>query len=71
MPEPCRSCDRREIDLGACRCQALALIDDARVTDPARYLSPHHAVMAEIARGESAQVGEIAYAYRRMETQTV
>ena len=25
MPEPCRSCDRREIDWGGCRCQALAL----------------------------------------------
>ena len=22
MPEPCRSCDRREIDFGGCRCQA-------------------------------------------------
>ena len=22
MPEPCRSCDRREVDFGGCRCQA-------------------------------------------------
>ena len=24
MPEPCRSCDRRALDFGGCRCQALA-----------------------------------------------
>ena len=25
MPEPCQSCDRKEIDWGGCRCQAFAL----------------------------------------------
>src|SRR5690606_13592552 len=25
MPEPCRSCERREIDWGGCRCQAFAI----------------------------------------------
>jgi pyrroloquinoline quinone biosynthesis protein E len=34
MPEPCRSCDRREIDFGGCRCQAFLLTGDARATDP-------------------------------------
>ena len=34
MREPCRSCDRREIDWGGCRCQALALTGDARNADP-------------------------------------
>ena len=47
MPEPCRSCDRREIDWGGCRCQALALTGDAAATDPACILSPHHGVMAD------------------------
>ena len=23
MPEPCRSCDRKKVDWGGCRCQAL------------------------------------------------
>lgn len=46
MPEPCRSCDQREIDWGGCRCQALALTGDINATDPACSLSPHHAVMA-------------------------
>ncbi len=47
MPAPCRSCDRREIDWGGCRCQALALTGDATATDPACARSPDHALMAE------------------------
>lgn len=34
MPEPCRSCERKERDWGGCRCQAFALIGDAAATDP-------------------------------------
>ncbi|OBS54499.1 pyrroloquinoline quinone biosynthesis protein PqqE, partial [Methylosinus sp. 3S-1] len=34
MKEPCRSCERREIDHGGCRCQALAITGDATATDP-------------------------------------
>jgi pyrroloquinoline quinone biosynthesis protein E len=67
MREPCRNCDRREIDFGGCRCQALALLGDARATDPACHLSPRHAIMAAIAREDSAPRGEPAYAYRRMD----
>ena len=40
MREPCRSCERREIDWGGCRCQALALAGDAGATDPACSKSP-------------------------------
>ena len=47
MPEPCRSCKRREIDWGGCRCQAFALTGDAAATDPACALSPDHALMAD------------------------
>ena len=46
MPDPCRSCERREIDWGGCRCQALALAGDAGATDPACALSPDHGRMA-------------------------
>jgi pyrroloquinoline quinone biosynthesis protein E len=42
MPEPCRSCERREIDWGGCRCQAYLLTGDAGATDPACGLSPRH-----------------------------
>src|SRR5260370_1161182 len=42
MVEPCRSCARRDIDFGGCRCQALAMTGDARNADPVCHLSPHH-----------------------------
>jgi pyrroloquinoline quinone biosynthesis protein E len=41
MQEPCRSCDRREVDFGGCRCQAVLLVDDAAATDPVCSLSPN------------------------------
>jgi PqqA peptide cyclase len=56
MPEPCRSCERREIDWGGCRCQAFALTGDATRTDPACALSSDHVLLAE-ARGEAADAG--------------
>lgn len=48
MQEPCRSCERREIDWGGCRCQAMAIAGDAAATDPACIKSPLHARMAMI-----------------------
>lgn len=42
MPEPCRTCDRRSIDFGGCRCQAYHLTGDMSVTDPACALAPRH-----------------------------
>ena len=45
MPLPCRSCERRRVDFGGCRCQALALTGDPAATDPACARSPHHGVV--------------------------
>jgi pyrroloquinoline quinone biosynthesis protein E len=45
MAEPCKSCDRRGIDFGGCRCQAFALTGDLRATDPACTLAPQHALV--------------------------
>ncbi len=42
MPEPCRSCVRRDVDFGGCRCQAYALTGDAGATDPACRHAPGH-----------------------------
>ena len=60
MPEPCRGCDRREIDWGGCRCQALALTGDAARTDPVCALSPDHdlveAALADAATSTSALI---------------
>jgi pyrroloquinoline quinone biosynthesis protein E len=54
-PEPCRSCEHLEADLGGCRCQAFALTGDAARTDPACALSPDHGVvLAAIAEAERA-----------------
>ena len=41
MPEPCRSCEFREIDFGGCRCQAALLAGNPSATDPACELSPY------------------------------
>ncbi|WP_353654269.1 pyrroloquinoline quinone biosynthesis protein PqqE [Agrobacterium sp. Ap1] len=34
MSDLCRSCDRKAIDMGGCRCQAMALAGDPAATDP-------------------------------------
>jgi PqqA peptide cyclase len=47
MPDPCRSCDRRDLDFGGCRCQAFLLTGDAVRTDPVCHLSPDHEIVAE------------------------
>jgi pyrroloquinoline quinone biosynthesis protein E len=60
MREPCRSCDRREIDFGGCRCQALAIAGDPREADPACALSPYHGRMQDVA----AAVAMPDYQYR-------
>ncbi len=41
MPNPCRTCEFREIDFGGCRCQAALITGDATATDPACSLSPY------------------------------
>ncbi|MBV9160690.1 MAG: pyrroloquinoline quinone biosynthesis protein PqqE [Pseudonocardiales bacterium] len=49
MSEPCRSCPRKGIDFGGCRCQAFQLTGDAARADPVCQLSPdHHLVEAAL-----------------------
>jgi pyrroloquinoline quinone biosynthesis protein E len=64
MPEPCRSCDRKEIDWGGCRCQAFAITGDAARTDPACGLSEDHAMLVDVAVSESAADRD-EFVYRR------
>jgi pyrroloquinoline quinone biosynthesis protein E len=47
MPDPCKSCERRAIDFGGCRCQAFALTGDVNATDPACSLAPRHGLVRE------------------------
>jgi pyrroloquinoline quinone biosynthesis protein E len=41
MQQPCKTCDRRTLDFGGCRCQALLLAGDPAATDPVCSLSPN------------------------------
>jgi pyrroloquinoline quinone biosynthesis protein E len=47
MPSPCRTCERRVLDYGGCRCQAFHLTGDARTADPACGWSPYHSVVQQ------------------------
>ena len=40
LPEPCSSCEFKEVDFGGCRCQAALLAGDPTVTDPVCNRSP-------------------------------
>ena len=64
MIEPCRGCERREIDWGGCRCQALALAGDAAAADPACAKSPRHAALVAIAEREANEPAP-PFVYRR------
>jgi pyrroloquinoline quinone biosynthesis protein E len=60
MPEPCRSCERRGIDWGGCRCQAFAMTGDAARTDPVCALSPDHALITQ-ARADAEAEADFVY----------
>ena len=55
MPEPCKSCEFKEVDYGGCRCQAFALTGSAGNTDPACAKSPLHAGIFQQAASEAAE----------------
>ncbi|CUS39605.1 pyrroloquinoline quinone biosynthesis protein PqqE [Candidatus Nitrospira nitrificans] len=56
LPDPCRTCARRAVDFGGCRCQAFHLIGDAGMTDPACSLAPGH----DVIESAKAQAGRNA-----------
>ena len=62
MTEPCRSCARRDIDFGGCRCQAFLLAGDARAADPVCHMAPAH----EAVQGLAGVQEDVPYAYRQM-----
>jgi pyrroloquinoline quinone biosynthesis protein E len=69
MAEPCQSCERREIDWGGCRCQAMAIAGNAASTDPACIKSPLHFRMAALIDEAMTSVlspGNDAFHYRRI-----
>ena len=69
MPEPCKSCDQREVDWGGCRCQAMALTGSAAEADPACGLSPYHAKLRGMAEAAS-HAASPEFQYRRIAPRT-
>lgn len=70
MPEPCQSCEFKEVDFGGCRCQAFALTGDAGNTDPACTFSPRHAEIFKLAEVESSE-GADRFLYRNFKGGTL
>ena len=65
MPDPCRTCDRRQEDFGGCRCQAMLLTGNAGATDPVCSLAPgRQLVDAVIERANAAPLNAPAWVYR-------
>ncbi len=64
MQEPCRSCERREIDWGGCRCQAFALTGDAAATDPVCHKATRRGRLA--AAIEATRTAPPSFIYRRI-----
>jgi pyrroloquinoline quinone biosynthesis protein E len=63
MKEPCRSCPRKTVDFGGCRCQAFALTGDATNPDPVCTLTPLRRIIDEAL---AEPVGPPEYQYRRI-----
>jgi PqqA peptide cyclase len=61
MAEPCRTCERREIDWGGCRCQAFLLAGDAGRADPVCALSPDHGVVETALREAEREPEALIY----------
>ncbi|RTL69123.1 MAG: pyrroloquinoline quinone biosynthesis protein PqqE [Pseudonocardiaceae bacterium] len=55
MPDPCRSCDRKDVDFGGCRCQAFQLTGDAARTDPVCHLSPDRHLVDDAVRAANRE----------------
>jgi pyrroloquinoline quinone biosynthesis protein E len=53
MRDPCRTCARRTIDFGGCRCQAFQLTGDARNADPVCVKSPDRTLIDAVLAGVS------------------
>ncbi len=68
MPEPCRSCPRKTVDFGGCRCQAFLVAGDAGVTDPVCSLSPERRLidseLAVVEQAAAAEAPPAAWTYR-------
>lgn len=65
MVEPCRSCERRELDFGGCRCQAFLMTNDATQPDPVCSRSPWRKTLNERLAVAASSAGAAASDIRR------
>jgi PqqA peptide cyclase len=63
MKEPCRSCPRKTVDFGGCRCQAFALTGDAANTDPVCTLTPLRRIVDDALHEPARPMNEFQYRY--------
>lgn len=63
MQAPCRSCPRKHVDFGGCRCQAFALTGDATRADPVCTLTSDRAIIDAMLDGNPPT---ITYDYSEM-----
>ena len=64
MKDPCRSCPRKAVDFGGCRCQAFALTGDARNTDPVCTLTPLRGIIDQALLEPVQSTSPSQYEYR-------
>ncbi|WP_374830345.1 pyrroloquinoline quinone biosynthesis protein PqqE [Paenochrobactrum pullorum] len=64
MPDLCRTCERKEIDFGGCRCQAMAIAGDASATDPVCVRSPLRNLVTAMAEENSSAPAPESFTYR-------
>jgi PqqA peptide cyclase len=69
MKEPCRTCPKKGLDFGGCRCQAFALTGDAAAADPVCTLTPARAIV-DAAIGDAASAPSYQYRYLELEPRT-
>lgn len=65
MSETCRSCERKDVDFGGCRCQAMAMVGDPAATDPVCVRSPDHGLFRRLAQEFASD--DDALTYRKLD----
>ena len=65
LPSLCQSCDRRDVDYGGCRCQAMAILGDATAPEPVCTKSQGRAALDALLEEEVQDVAAPAFVYRR------
>jgi pyrroloquinoline quinone biosynthesis protein E len=61
MQEPCRSCERKHLDWGGCRCQAMAIAGDPAATDPTCSKSPLNVRLRAAAEADAEAGAPLTY----------